>query len=489
MSGKRLRDLIVLLPGIMGSALQKDGRDLWATSGQAAWSAISSFGATLEHLTVQAGAPDGISATGLLQDAHIIPGLVKIDGYSAISRMIVEHFNIQPPTSTNNFATNFIEFPYDWRLDNRESARRLDKMVKERLHSWRAFTGNKDARVIFIAHSMGGLVARYFLEVLDGWRDCRALITFGTPYRGSPNALNYLSNGYKKLFLDLTATLRSFPSVHQLLPIYECLRIGEQYVRIEDAGELPGIKRELAADALKFHREIEAKVNEHRSSAEYFTNGYAIMPVVGSLQPTLQSAVFDGSAVISSVMMPPVVDDGLVGGDGTVPRISAIPIELSNADRATFVAECHGSLQCNLFVLNDIRGRLEQMQATNTGNVRLPGQKGGESPLDRQDDERPSTARGFSLSIEDLYSKDEPVVIRASVVNADDSEDPPVAIVQQIGKATDQRVVHFRAERENDQWSFHLLGLENGTYRVQIRPERDDPFAPPPVQDIFMIEQ
>jgi hypothetical protein len=35
---------------------------------------------------------------------------------------------------------------------------------------------------------MGGLVARYYLEVLGGWEKCRALFTFGTPHRGSLNA-------------------------------------------------------------------------------------------------------------------------------------------------------------------------------------------------------------------------------------------------------------------------------------------------------------
>ena len=42
--------------------------------------------------------------------------------------------------------------------------------------------------------SMGGLVSRYFLEVLEGWRDARALLTFGTPYRGSLNALDALAS-------------------------------------------------------------------------------------------------------------------------------------------------------------------------------------------------------------------------------------------------------------------------------------------------------
>jgi triacylglycerol esterase/lipase EstA (alpha/beta hydrolase family) len=51
---------------------------------------------------------------------------------------------------------------------------------------------------------MGGLISRYYLEVLEGWRDCRALVTFGTPYRGAVDAVNYLANGYKQLFVELT---------------------------------------------------------------------------------------------------------------------------------------------------------------------------------------------------------------------------------------------------------------------------------------------
>ena len=58
--------------------------------------------------------------------------------------------------------------------------------------------GSPDAKLVLVGHSMGGLVARYFLECLDGWRDTRRLVTFGTPYRGSLNALNFLVHGLQK---------------------------------------------------------------------------------------------------------------------------------------------------------------------------------------------------------------------------------------------------------------------------------------------------
>ena len=53
------------------------------------------------------------------------------------------------------------------------------------LHDWRARSGNKDAKLVLVGHSMGGLVSRYFLEVLGGWLHTRSLFTLGTPHRGA----------------------------------------------------------------------------------------------------------------------------------------------------------------------------------------------------------------------------------------------------------------------------------------------------------------
>ena len=102
---------------------------------------------------------------------------------------------------------NWFDFPYDWRRDNRVAARHLAERAPAWLHAWRKQSGNKDAKLVLVGHSMGGLVARHYLEVLGGWRDARMLVTFGTPYRGSLNALDFLCNGFKKR--DRTAGTRS----------------------------------------------------------------------------------------------------------------------------------------------------------------------------------------------------------------------------------------------------------------------------------------
>ena len=82
---------------------------------------------------------------------------------------------------------------------------------------------------------MGG---RLFLEYFDGAKDTRVLIALGTPYSGSVNALEFLANGFRKgwgpFTVDLSDTLRSFTSVHQLLPSYRCIDGNGQRLRIPD---------------------------------------------------------------------------------------------------------------------------------------------------------------------------------------------------------------------------------------------------------------
>lgn len=40
-----------------------------------------------------------------------------------------------------------------------------------------------------VGHSKGGLVAAYYVKKLGGWRRTRAVVTLGTPFRGTPYAL------------------------------------------------------------------------------------------------------------------------------------------------------------------------------------------------------------------------------------------------------------------------------------------------------------
>ena len=186
-----MADVVVVLPGITGSVLRDSrGRDVWAPTAGAAARALVTLGRSLADLELRdEDADDGVTAPLMVPDLHLIPGLWKIDGYSKLSAYLQREFAVTP-------GRNFFTFPYDWRRDNRVAARRLKEQADRWLREWRR--ESPDAKLILVGHSMGGLVARYFLECLDGWRDTRRLVTFGTPYRGSLNALNFLVHGMQK---------------------------------------------------------------------------------------------------------------------------------------------------------------------------------------------------------------------------------------------------------------------------------------------------
>jgi pimeloyl-ACP methyl ester carboxylesterase len=460
-----LRDVIVVVPGILGSVLQRDGRDVWNVSMSAASQAAKSGGGSLRDLQLD-GDEDGVVATSLMQESKLIPGIHKIDGYTRLKKMVDETFEVVP-------GGNYLEFAYDWRRDNRDSGRKLGEAVTARLRQWREQSGAADAKAIVLAHSMGGLLARYWLECLDGWPECRALITFGTPHRGALDTVGYLANGYKKLFVDLTDAMRSFPSAHQLLPIYPSLRVDEAYVRVADHA-VGGVDADLARDGLAFHREIEAAVNAHLDEDAYRHRRYALLPIVGVRQATNQSATLADGRLRLTKVTPSGIDSRLAGGDGTVPRVSATPIELSNAYMDTFAVERHAALQSNTRLLEDIRERIASMQAVGLEEVRSAKE---EPARERQP--------AFGLDLEDAYVDDEPIVLDVDGLDLQAPPGPVWATITPIdGPAAP---IEVNLTETDAGWRGVAGELSTGLYRISIAGRGGGSFAPTPLHDIFMV--
>jgi pimeloyl-ACP methyl ester carboxylesterase len=421
---------------------------------------------------------DGITAPRLMSDAHLIPGFFKIDGYTAISEFITNNFDVvRGVVDDDSKPANFFEFPYDWRRYNRVAALRLEKLIESRLPQWRKASGNENAKVVLIGHSMGGLVSRYYLEKLEGWKKCRALITFGTPYRGAVNALDFLANGYKKRFIDLSDVLRSFSSTYELLPIYPVVKVKGNYKRIENVAGIPKIDTARVAEARQnFHEEIIKAVDAHQSDAAYLKS-YKIIPIVGTRQPTLQSAVFENNQLVANEVVPSSdeKDQLLAEGDGTVPRLSATPVELSSEYRETYFAERHASLQNNEQVLGDLMNRLKQMQ-TNLSQFR------GAAPSPQTEG-----LPAISLGLDDLYLPTEPVTMKVRLINVNDQikSTPPTAQITPVtaGKATIERAF----VTDGPDWKLVTDPLPVGSYRVQVSSNEFIVGCPPTVHDIFEV--
>lgn len=440
------KDLVVLLPGITGSVLANArGKEVWSPSAGAIWRAIVSLGGSIEDLELAPdGDPRGVTAPRLVPDVTIVPGLIKIDGYTKIEQSLIAKLGLEK-------GKNYFAFPYDWRLDNRVNAQRLQQQAMAWLHAWRQSSGAADAKLVLIGHSMGGLISRWFLECLGGWKDTRALITLGTPHRGSLNAVDFIVHGMKKgigpLGLDLTPLLRSFPSVYQLLPIYPCIEVDgaagglQRIAAAAQAGALPHMQADRAADARAFHQQIEDAQAANANDAAYRERGYKLVPIVGIEQPTLQSARAAGGSV--ELLRSFEGKDG--GGDGTVPRVSATPIELSEREAEVYAAESHGSLQNNDGPLAQLHGFLTR----------------ADFDLKRF---RATPATALSLDLDDAVAAGEPLVIRARA-----NEGAP-AITAKLTHVASGQVLEEALSRDRQRagWQMAELDLAPGAWRVRI---------------------
>jgi hypothetical protein len=352
-----MSDVIVLMPGILGSVLVKDGKEVWGASGSSIAGNLMTFGKALRALELPHGIghddpKDGVTAPRVLPSLYMVPTFWKADGYGRLTDRLNERFTLTP--ATDGQVGNLIEFPHDWRLSNQLNAQRLSEAVIPVLDRWRQATKNPNAKLIFICHSMGGLVARYFLEVLGGRELTSKLITIGTPYQGSINALEAMVKG---LFLGLgligisvDKLVRSFPAVHQLLPTYDCLDVGDRQLRRLSGRDLPNVGKNEVTEALAFHSRIACAVEKNPK--------YETFAIKGVDQPTSQSALLRNGKIEPTRSYKG--EDK--SGDGTVPRPSSHPPEWENEGPSVFVSQSHAVLQSTDSILTQIFGML-------TGNL------------------------------------------------------------------------------------------------------------------------
>lgn len=461
-----VRHPIVLVPGILGSVLDGPTGPLWAPGKPLLQSLAELRDAdTSGHPLTLRCDTSSVRASRLFPGVAVLPGLSRTKGYAQTVDWLLRHFDV-----TDGPGGGLLTFPYDWRLDNRVHARRLAEVIDLHVAEFRERTGARDAKAVVIAHGMGGLIARYYVEVLGGWRDCRALITLGTPHRGSVRALDTLAGGFRHLPGVRTLT-RGFPSVHQLLPVYSVIDTGAGHIRIEDAAPLPGVRQDLVGDGLGFHREIAAAAAYNAESFPAYAHQHVTLSLVGTRQSgTLQSARWNGHGVVCSAeppgaLVPPVLADG----DGVVPRVSAMPSALP-ADRCRFVPAAHSALQSPRVLTGRLLPLLRRLQSPGAMDVHDPS-----DPLAR-------VAPAISSEVDDAYPGSAPATLRAQVVGA---ARPPERLLARVTGEDGETLCLVLPQVAPARYEIRRV-LPPGLYEIEIAAHSGSP-VPDRVQDCFAV--
>lgn len=245
------RNPIIVIPGILGSKLvdESSGKVAWGTFGTGAVHLESPEGIRALALPFsQDGWPkDEIRPDGVLSQLRVSFGYdFKFKAYSGMLAAFGLGGYIDPEL-TDAGALDYgkehftcFQFAYDWRRSCAENAALLGRFIEEkRLYvakeRKRLYDSDTPVKFDLVAHSMGGLVARYHLmfgerSLADdgdmhadwsGSRHVEKLIVVGTPNGGSVYPMKDLQAGFQlaPLLPRLpAAVIASMPSVYELLP-------------------------------------------------------------------------------------------------------------------------------------------------------------------------------------------------------------------------------------------------------------------------------
>ena len=251
------RNPVIVIPGILGSRLEDKNTEVvvWGAFGSGAVDPTSGDGARLLALPMTPGADlnelrDAVVQAGALDRVVLkffgIP--LELNAYYNILRSLgVGGYRDQQLAEShavdygNRHFTCF-QFDYDWRRDLVESAQALDRFIKakevevQREIYTRYGVKRSPVKFDLVAHSMGSLVARYYLRygaadlpddgslppvTWEGAKHVDHLVMIGPPNAGSVETLTILVDGLKPAPLLSTypaAIVGTMPSVYQLLP-------------------------------------------------------------------------------------------------------------------------------------------------------------------------------------------------------------------------------------------------------------------------------
>jgi pimeloyl-ACP methyl ester carboxylesterase len=219
---------VIVIPGVFGSKLRdrSTGVEAWpGTARMILFDDYRDLALDFDRATL-AVRPDNLEAfdiadAALGQDFYgkIIETLRDFGGY------VRGTVGVPPQPGERRYYI----YSYDWRQDNVEAARGLDHLIE----AIRRDYGDPALRVDIVAHSMGGLIARYYQrygteDVLDGRESqitlygrsrVRKLILLGTPNMGSASSLHAFlvgeAIGFGRIPQEALATL---PSGYQIFP-------------------------------------------------------------------------------------------------------------------------------------------------------------------------------------------------------------------------------------------------------------------------------
>lgn len=175
---------IIFIHGFLGSEIK--------CGNEQAWPHLGVF--DRPQLLKMALAPDGVSPA---------PGACSATVGEIVKRVIIDIYGSTVDFLNGLSPGSVYFFNWDWRKGPQESLAELSSFIADKR------ARHDDSKVVLMAHSYGGLLARLYLDGAGNAENVARVVTIGTPALGSPKALFPLYGGVEapggrglNLFLD-----------------------------------------------------------------------------------------------------------------------------------------------------------------------------------------------------------------------------------------------------------------------------------------------
>ena len=399
---KVARDVVIIIPGIMGSTLATEGEDRWVS--------ISNMnkGTIANDLNISA---TNVEPSGIIKKYY--------------SKMAA-HFSGEYDVFTLEF---------DWRKSVKPAAKELNDLIENLLQA--------NVSISVVAHSMGGLVARQCMmghsstwKAFTGQKANR-FIMLGTPWLGSYLIMEVLTGHSKRVKqmamidfrnnkADLLKIFWKYPGVLELLPIekhsdrhFWTTDFWEKLDKISNLKAMPSAEKNTRSlkdfesfrnEVLDFMKDLDDDVN-----ADLFKNMYYIC---GKADETVFDYTFK-SRFLSKYEK--LVYKATSYGDGSVTWQTGIPKQLRGSKNLYYSTTSHGELANETYIFEGVEDIIKT-GSTNRLSTQQPISRTGEIITEVHEFAEPLT--NTTAVIDTLFDTGkiaipEPELINVTIINGD----------------------------------------------------------------------